>query len=168
MISCGWIISHRCSWIMVYVLCCIAQVNLIVIFMTCTCIVMYSLMLLMRIVWSFVWRKFSSVGKWEWWDEMKNGQKIKLGMPMSSQEISKRYKRQSLGMPQVIPFFINKNIRTSFKTLYFYCFICYVFFLECLYFLLSVLFCFVCCNKWLAPTYFFWRRHTPFSLPRTV
>jgi hypothetical protein len=43
MISCGWIISHRCSWIMVYVLCCNAQVNLIVIFMICTCIVMHSL-----------------------------------------------------------------------------------------------------------------------------
>jgi hypothetical protein len=43
MISCGWIISHRCSWITVYLLCCNAQVNLIVIFMTCTCIVMHSL-----------------------------------------------------------------------------------------------------------------------------
>jgi hypothetical protein len=43
MISYGWIISHRCSWIMVYVLCCNAQVNLIVIFMTCICIVMHSL-----------------------------------------------------------------------------------------------------------------------------
>jgi hypothetical protein len=43
MISCGWIISHRCSWIMVYVLCCNIQVNLIVIFMTWTCIVMHSL-----------------------------------------------------------------------------------------------------------------------------
>jgi hypothetical protein len=43
MISCGWIISHRYSWITVYVLCCNAQVNLIVIFMTCTCIVMHYL-----------------------------------------------------------------------------------------------------------------------------
>jgi hypothetical protein len=43
MISRGWIISYRCSWIMVYVLCCNAQVNLIVIFMTCTFIVMHSL-----------------------------------------------------------------------------------------------------------------------------
>jgi hypothetical protein len=43
MISYGWIISHRCSWIMVYVLCCNVQVNLIVIFMTCTCIIMRSL-----------------------------------------------------------------------------------------------------------------------------
>jgi hypothetical protein len=43
MISRGWIISHRCSWITVYVLCCNSQVNLIVIFITCTCIVMHSL-----------------------------------------------------------------------------------------------------------------------------
>jgi hypothetical protein len=43
MISCRWIIIHRCSWITVYVLCCNVQVNLIVIFMTCTCIVMHSL-----------------------------------------------------------------------------------------------------------------------------
>jgi hypothetical protein len=43
MISCGWIISHRCSWITVHVLCCNAEVNLIVIFMTCTCIAMHSL-----------------------------------------------------------------------------------------------------------------------------
>jgi hypothetical protein len=43
MISGGWIISHRCSWIMVYVLCCNAQVNLIAIFMTCTCIALHSL-----------------------------------------------------------------------------------------------------------------------------
>jgi hypothetical protein len=34
MTSGGWIISHRCSWITVYVLCCNAQVNLIVILMT--------------------------------------------------------------------------------------------------------------------------------------
>jgi hypothetical protein len=38
MISGGWIISHRRSWITVYVLCCNALVNLIVILMTCTCI----------------------------------------------------------------------------------------------------------------------------------
>jgi hypothetical protein len=43
MISGGWIISHRCSWIMVYVLCCNAQVNLIVILMTYTCIALHSL-----------------------------------------------------------------------------------------------------------------------------
>jgi hypothetical protein len=43
MTSDGWIISHRCSWIVIYVLCCNAQVNLIVILMTCTCIALHSL-----------------------------------------------------------------------------------------------------------------------------
>jgi hypothetical protein len=43
MTSGGWIISHRCSWIMVYILYCNAQVNLVVIFMTCTCIALHSL-----------------------------------------------------------------------------------------------------------------------------
>jgi hypothetical protein len=32
-----------------------------------------------------------------------------LGMPMSPQKISKKYKRQSLGMPPMHPFFIGKN-----------------------------------------------------------
>jgi hypothetical protein len=45
--------------------------------------ILLALMLLIRIVWSFVWRKFSSVGKGEWWDEIKYGQKLKFGMPMS-------------------------------------------------------------------------------------
>jgi hypothetical protein len=42
MISGVWIISHRCSWITVYVLCCNAQVNLIVILMTFICL-LYSI-----------------------------------------------------------------------------------------------------------------------------
>jgi hypothetical protein len=41
--------------------------------------ILFTLMLLIRIVSSFVWRKFSSVGKGEWWDEMKYGQNLKLG-----------------------------------------------------------------------------------------
>jgi hypothetical protein len=44
-----------------------------------------------RIVFSFVWRKFSSVGIGEWWDELKNGQKLKLGdshvTPRNIQEV---------------------------------------------------------------------------------
>jgi hypothetical protein len=43
MTSGRWIISHRYSWVTVYVLCCNVQVNLIVIFMTCTCIAVHSL-----------------------------------------------------------------------------------------------------------------------------
>jgi hypothetical protein len=106
----------------------------------------------MRIVWSFIWMKFLSIGKGEWCDEMKDGQKLKLGdahvTPRNIQEVQ----ASKLGDAQGIPFFINKNIRSSLKTLYFYCFICYVLFLEHLYFLFLVLFCFVCCNKWLDPS----------------
>jgi hypothetical protein len=41
---------------------------------------------------------------------LKNGQKLKLGdAHVSPQEISKKYKRQSLGMPQGTPFFIGKK-----------------------------------------------------------
>ena len=53
---------------------------------------------------SFVWRKFSSVGREEWCNKMKYGQKLKLGdAPWTPQEISKKYKRQSLGMPEAPP-----------------------------------------------------------------
>jgi hypothetical protein len=40
---------------------------------------------------------------------MKNGQKLKLGDTHAPQEISKKYKHQSLGMPRGTPFFIGKN-----------------------------------------------------------
>jgi hypothetical protein len=78
---------------------------------------------------------------------MKDGQKLKLGdahvTPRNIQEVQ----ASKLGDAQGTPFFINKNIWSSFKTLYFYCFKCYVLFLEHLYFLLSVFCCFICCHK---------------------
>jgi hypothetical protein len=40
---------------------------------------------------------------------LKNEQKLKLGDAHAPQEISKKYKRQSLGMPRGTPFFIGKN-----------------------------------------------------------
>jgi hypothetical protein len=120
--------------------------------------ILHTLMLLIRIMWSFVWRKFSSVGKGEWWDKIKNGQKLKLGdahvTPINIQEVQ----ASKLGDASRNPFFINKNIRSSFKTLYFYCFICYVFFLERLYFRFQ--FFFVCSNKWLDHTMFVLERDT--------
>ena len=72
-----------------------------------------------------------------------------LGMPMSPQELSKKYKRQSLGMPQH-PLFINKlscplSIRYIFIASYDMCCSWSVF-----VFVFSF-FCFVCCNKWLDP-----------------
>jgi hypothetical protein len=49
---------------------------------------------------------------------MKNGQKLKLGDAHAPQEISKRYKRQSLGMPPRHPFFIGKNQVTFQNTIF--------------------------------------------------
>ena len=116
-----------------------------------------ALTFLMKIVRSFVWRKFSSVGREGWYEEMKNEQKLKLGDSHVTPRRIQEVQASKLGDAQGIPFFINKNIRSSFKTLYFYCFIWYVLFLERQLFLLSVLFCFVCCSIWLDPSIFVWR-----------
>jgi hypothetical protein len=63
-----------------------------------------------RFVFSFVWRKFSSVGIGEWWDELKNGQKLKLG---DAHATPKKYPRstsvKAWGCPWGTPFFIGKN-----------------------------------------------------------
>jgi hypothetical protein len=86
---------------------------------------------------------------------------------MSPQEISKRYKRQSLGMPRGTPS-SSAKIRSSFKTLYFYCFVFYTFFLERLYFCFQFSFLlFAAINVW-TPTYFFWRRHTLFFIAKNT
>jgi hypothetical protein len=99
---------------------------------------------------------------------MKNGQKLKLGNSHATLRNIQEVQVSKLGNAQGTPFFINKNIRSSFKTLYFYCFICYVLFLERLYFFFRFYFIlFAVINGW-TPTYFFWRRHTLFSLPRTL
>jgi hypothetical protein len=81
-----------------------------------------------RFVFSFVWRKFSSVGIGEWWDELKNGQNLNLGDAHASpQEISKKYKCQSLGMPPRHPFFIDKNQFTFQDTIFLLLHALYVF-----------------------------------------
>jgi hypothetical protein len=80
---------------------------------------------------------------------MKNGQKLKLGDAHASpQEISKKYKRQSLGMPPRHPFFIGKN-QVTFQDTIFLLFYALCVFLERQLFLFLVLFCFIFCNKWL-------------------
>jgi hypothetical protein len=88
---------------------------------------------------------------------MKYRKKLKLGdahvTPRNIQEVQ----ASKLGDAQGTPFFINKIIRSSFKTLYFYCFICYVFFLERLYFCFQFYFVlFSVINGWITP-YLFWR-----------
>jgi hypothetical protein len=50
---------------------------------------------------------------------LKNGQKLKLGDAHASpQEISKKYKPQSLGMPPRHPFFVGKNQVTFQDTIF--------------------------------------------------
>jgi hypothetical protein len=83
-----------------------------------------------------------------------------LGMPMSPQEISKKYKRQSLGMPQGTPSSSTKYQvifqDTRFLLLRMLC----IFLGESLFWL-SVLLCFVCCNKWLDPNMFLLEKTHP-------
>jgi hypothetical protein len=99
---------------------------------------------------------------------MKYGQKLKLGMPMSPQEISKKYKRQILGMLQGTPSSSTKisghlSRHYIFIASYAMCFSWSVF-IFCFQFFFVL---FAAINGW-TPTYLSWRRHTPFSLPRTL
>jgi hypothetical protein len=99
---------------------------------------------------------------------LKNGQKLKLRDAHAPQEIFKRYKRQSLGMPPRHPFFIGKKLGHLSTHYIFYCFMHYTFFLEHLYF--SFQFCLVLfaeINGW-TPTNFFWRSCLAFHLRRTL
>jgi hypothetical protein len=92
----------------------------------------------------------------------------RLGMPMSPQEISKRYKCQSLGMPSRHPS-SSAKIRSPFNTLFFYCFIFYVFFLEHLYFCFhfsSILV--VVINGWITSCLFWRETYSIFHLPRIL
>src|SRR3954469_25248241 len=83
-----------------------------------------------------------------------------LGMPMSPQGYIQEVQASKLGDAQRIPFFIDKNIRSFFSTLYFYCFIYYVLFLERLCFLFSVLLILGCCSTRLDPSSFVLERDT--------
>ena len=70
----------------------------------------------------------------------------RLGMPMSPQEIFKRYKRQSLGMPKASP-----SSSTKYQVI-FQCAIFLLLHILCVIlgasqFLFLVFFCFVCCNQ---------------------
>ena len=119
---------------------------------------------------SFVWRKFSSVGREEWCNKMKNGQKLKLGdVPWTPQEISKKYKRQSLGMPEAPPLHQQKSTRSFFNTLYFYCFIYYVLFLERLSFCFLFYFVlFAVINGWIPSIFVLEKTHSVLIAKNTL
>jgi hypothetical protein len=98
---------------------------------------------------------------------MKNGQKLKLGDAHAPQEISKRYKRQSFGMPPRHPFFIGKN-QVTFQNAIFLLLHALCVFLGASLLLFSVLFCFVCCNKWLDPNKFILEEMYSFSFAKNT
>ena len=107
-------------------------------------------MLLIRIVLSFVWRKFSSVGREEWCNEMKNGQKLKLGDAHVTPRNIQKIQASKLGVVQGIP-----SSSTNYQVL-FQCAIFLLLHMICVIlgaslFFLLVFFCFVCFNKWLDP-----------------
>ena len=83
-----------------------------------------------------------------------------LGMPMAPQEIFKRYKRRSLGMPRSIPIFHHQNIRSSLNALHFLLLLTICVILGASLFWFSVFFCFVLSNKWLDPIIFVLERDT--------
>jgi hypothetical protein len=71
------------------------------------------------------------------------------GCPCRPKKYPRSTSVKAWGCPRGTP--SSAKIRSPFKTLYFYCFMHYAFFLESQLFLVFSLFSFVCCNKWLDP-----------------
>jgi hypothetical protein len=90
---------------------------------------------------------------------MKDGQNLKLGDVHVTPRNIKKYKRQSLGIPKAPP---SSSTKISSHLSRHYIFIAsYAMCFQFSFVLFAVI------NGW-TPTYFFWRRHTLFSLPRTL
>jgi hypothetical protein len=107
-------------------------------------------MLLMRIVWSFVWRKFSSVGKGEWWDEMTKAQA--WGCPCHPKKYPTSASVKAWVCPMA-PLLHQLKYQVIFQDTIFFASYAMCFFGASLFLLLDF-FCFVCCNKWLDHTMF--------------
>jgi hypothetical protein len=75
------------------------------------------------------------------------------GCPCCPKKYVRSTSVKSWGCPEA-PLLHRQNIRSSFKILYFLLLRILCVFLRASLFLLSVFFCFVCCNKWLHPNIF--------------
>jgi hypothetical protein len=90
-----------------------------------------------------------------------------LGIPTHPKKYPRGTSIKAWGCPRGTPS-SSAKISSPFNTLYFYCFMHYVFFLERQLFLFLVLFIFFAAiNSW-TPTNFFWRSCLAFHLPRTL
>jgi hypothetical protein len=100
------------------------------------------------------------------WDEVWTKSQA-WGFPCHPKKYPRSTSVKAWGCPEA-PLLRWQNIRSSFKTLYFYCFVFYAFFLKRLYFCFKFCFVLFATINGCTPTYFSWRRHTPFSLPRIL
>jgi hypothetical protein len=98
---------------------------------------------------------------------MKYGQKLKLGDAHVTPRNIREVQASKLGDAPRHPFFINKYQVTFQDTIFLLLHVLCVFLGASLFSLSIFFFLFAAINGW-TPTYFFWRRHTPFSLPRTL
>jgi hypothetical protein len=90
-----------------------------------------------------------------------------LGMLMHPKKHPRGTSVKAWGCPRGTPS-SSAKIRSPFKTLYFYCFMHYAFFLERLYFCFQFSFVlFSEINGW-TPIIFFWRRFTRFSFAKNT
>ena len=114
----------------------------------------------MKIVRSFRWRKFSSVGREGWYEKMKDGQKLKLG---DAHVTPKKYPRstsvKAWGCPRH-PLLHQQKYQVIFQDTIFLLLHILCVILGASVIFLSVLFCFLCCSIWLDPSIFVLERDT--------
>jgi hypothetical protein len=99
-----------------------------------------------------------------WDEEWKKAQS--WGCPCHPKKYLRGTSVKAWGCPRGTPS-SSAKIRSPLKTLYFYCFMHYVFFLERLYFCFHFFVLFAAINSW-TPTNFFWRRCTHFSFTKNT
>jgi hypothetical protein len=99
---------------------------------------------------------------------MKYGQKLKLGdshvTPRNIQEVQ----ASKLGDAPTAPLLHQQKYKVIFQDTIFLLLHMLCVFLELLYFCFQFSFVLFAAINGCTPTCFFWRRHTPFSLPRTL
>ena len=100
---------------------------------------------------------------------MKNGQKLKLGDANATPRYIQEVQASKLGDAPEAPF-LHRQKLGHLSTHYIFiasCTMCFSWSVSCFSFL-SLFSLFVCCNKWLDPNKFLWRRCTRFHLQKNT